>query len=95
MTAESSTPRRRNNLTDEDIQKIVTAINGHDQNCKFTGVDPDDLKEAIEFYKNFNELMKNSKKTVFDTLLKLGVGAICALLLLGLLAKFGKISITG
>lgn len=95
MTTESSTPRRRNNLTDEDIQKIVTAINGHEQSCKFDGVSPDDLKEAVEFYKNFNELMKNSKKTVLDTFLKLGVGAICSLLLLGLLVKLGKISING
>lgn len=95
MTIEPVLPRRRNNLTDDDVNRIVTAMALHKQSCKFDGVSPDDLKEAVEFYKNFNELMKNSKKTVLDTFLKLGVGAVCSLIILGLLVKFGKISING
>lgn len=95
MADEQVTPRRRNNLTDEDINRIVSAMALHTQSCKFDGVNPDDLKEAVEFYKNFNELMKNSKKTVLDTFLRLGVGAVCSLIILGLLVKFGKISING
>lgn len=95
MADEQTTPRRRNNLTDDDVNRIVTALALHTQSCKFDGVSPDDLREAVEFYKNFNELMKNSKKTVLDAFLKLGVGAVCSLIILGLLVKFGKISING
>lgn len=95
MPTETSIPRRRNNLTEEDIQNIVSALKQHNVECRFERIDPNDLRESVEFYKNVNEALSNSKKTALNTLVKLGVTGICTLLLLGLLVKFGKINLGG
>jgi len=50
-------------------------------------VKPDDLKEAIRFYKNLNQIMEQSGKTIRTLTLTLGFGVIASLLLLGLWAK--------
>jgi hypothetical protein len=50
-------------------------------------VKPDDLKEAIKFYKNMNQIMEQSGKTIRTLTLTLGFGVIASLLLLGLWAK--------
>jgi hypothetical protein len=50
-------------------------------------VKPDELKEAIRFYKNMNQIMEQSGKTIRTLALTLGFGAIFSLLILGIWAK--------
>ena len=50
-------------------------------------VKPEELKEAVKFYKNMNQIMEQSGKTIRTLTLTLGFGVMASLLLLGLWAK--------
>jgi len=76
------------NLTDADVANIVNALNDSKHTeCRFGDIEVDDLKEAVQFYKNFNKLMADSGSTIWKTVLVLGVGGVCSLLLLGFWTK--------
>ena len=80
--------RRTRNLTNEDIEEIVRQVNQSKHlDCRFTNISTDDLEEAVEFYRNFNKLMAESGSTIWKTVLVLGVGGVCSLLLLGIYSK--------
>ena len=80
--------RRRRNLTADDIEELVHRINASKHlDCRFHGISNTDLEEAVEFYKNFNKLMAESGNTIWKTVLVLGVGGLCSLILLGIYSK--------
>jgi type IV secretory pathway component VirB8 len=83
------TPDRRTRvLTQEDIEAIGAEIaRQYHAQCRFTEISSDDLLSAVRFYKNFNEAMENSKKTVWNTILVLGVGGVISLIILGIFVK--------
>ena len=86
--AKSYIERRSRNLTDADIEELVTQINkARHLDCRFDSISNDDLEEAVEFYKNFNKLMAESGSTIWKTVLVLGVGGFCSLILLGIYSK--------
>lgn len=71
-------------LTDEDVTAIAEAISEHHKECQCRyDIEPEDLKAAINFYKHFNSIMEDSKRTVRHTVLKLIVAAIMFLIVLG------------
>jgi type IV secretory pathway component VirB8 len=80
--------RRSKVLTQEDIEAIGTEIaRQYHMQCRFDQISNDDLKAAVTFYKNINEAMENSKKTIWNTILVLGVGGVLSLILLGIFVK--------
>lgn len=79
---------RERNLTEADIEALVKKINEVKHlDCRFDKVASTDLEEAVEFYKNFNKLMAESGNTIWKTVLVLGVGGLCSLILLGIYSK--------
>ena len=79
---------RERNLTEEDIDALVKKINEVKHlDCRFSTISNGDLEEAVEFYKNFNKLMAESGSTIWKTVLVLGVGGLCSLILLGVYSK--------
>jgi hypothetical protein len=50
-------------------------------------VAPDDLKEAIKFYKNFNRMMAESGRTLRGLVVTLGFSTVVGLIVLGLWAE--------
>jgi len=87
-SSRSSVERRHRNLTDADIQELVTQINNAKHlNCRFNSIANDDLEEAVKFYKNFNSFMEDSKSTIWKAILVLGVGGTITLLILGFISK--------
>lgn len=64
-------------------QAIVAAMKDHEENCRFRGINPQELNEAVLFVRNFNLAMADSRKTVRNTMIKLFLGAIAALVMLG------------
>jgi hypothetical protein len=82
--------RRKRSLSDCDIEAIVAAIVAHDhQNCKFDGVTRDDLLEAVKFYKNFNDTVNSSKKTVLNAFLIMLITSLISLTAFGAFMKLG------
>ena len=80
--------RRTRNLTDADIEELVIQINAsRHMDCRSDAISSSDLEEAVEFYKNFNKLMAESGSTIWKTVLVLGVGGLCSLILLGIYSK--------
>lgn len=80
-----SQERRRRNLTQGDIDAIVSGLEQciHSK-CKFGEVKVEDMEEAIKFYTNFNKFMEESKTTVWKTLLTLGVSGLMIVIMLGI-----------
>ena len=76
-------------LSDEDIRAIVNAmVGGTEHNpCRFTDTSPDDLHEAIMFYKKFNRMIEDSQGVVWKTFLALITTGTFGLLILGVIAK--------
>jgi hypothetical protein len=82
--------RRKRSLSDCDIDAIVAAIVAHDHaNCKFDGVTRDELFEAVKFFKNFNDTVKSSKKTVLNAFLILLITSLISLTAFGAFVKLG------
>jgi hypothetical protein len=82
--------RRKRSLSDCDIDAIVAAIVAHDHSmCKFDGVTRDDLLEAVRFYKNFNDTVNSSKKTVLNAFLIMLITSLISLTAFGAFMKLG------
>lgn len=82
--------RRKTTLTEDDIEAIALAV------CKLQvtppcecPVDVEDLREAIRFFKNVNDFLDGSKRTVWNTILTLTVVGIIGLVSLGIWHKSG------
>lgn len=74
-------------MTDADIEAIVKAMQATtDSHCRYD-VAPDDLAEAVRFFKNVNEALENSRRTVWNTLLVLIITGLFALLGVGFWSK--------
>lgn len=62
--------RRKMALTKADIEAIVDAVYKRHEDaavshlCRFDQLDPEMAKEALAFFKSFNEAMSDTKKTV-------------------------------
>jgi hypothetical protein len=65
-------------IREEDIEEVVRI---HHE------VAPDDLKEAIKFYKNFNRMMSESGRTLRGLVVTLGFSTVIGLIVLGLWAE--------
>lgn len=86
------------NLTDDDIKAIVLAIKGEEghgkckfSECPFNSVDPKDLQESVQFYKNFNAVFGKTGNIIWTTILVAGVGGAFTLLALGVIAKIKQL----
>jgi len=91
IEAEVYEPRRKRNLTNEDIDAIVAAlIRSHTESCRFSTIDPEDLSEAIKFYKNFNKMVSEGKSTIMKAVLILIIGGFAGIVWLGFVTKVHK-----
>jgi hypothetical protein len=91
--APSQERRQGRTLSDADIKLIVEEMNRfryHD--CRFDTIQLEDLKEAVKFYKNFNEIMSDSKRTILKTLLSISVVGLLTVIIIGAAAKMRDIS---
>lgn len=86
-------------LTEADAELIKAIVESvmHDKasnctehTCQFEAVNPDDLEEAVKFYRKFNEAMDDSKSVVRRAIIVLIVGGISALLGVGFWANVKK-----
>ena len=78
----------KRNLTDEDIEALVTALekkSGH--SCRFDNVSADDLGEAVTFYKNFNNIVSEGKTTARKTLVVITVTGAVGIAVAGAVVK--------
>jgi hypothetical protein len=93
MEKERIPDRRSRVLTDSDIAAIADEVSrqAHIQ-CRFTKISSEDLAAAVTFYKNFNDIMEDSKKTIWKSVIVLGVGGVFTLVLLGILTKLKTLS---
>lgn len=65
-------------VREEDIEEVVRI---HHE------VAPEDLKEAIKFYKNFNRMMSESGRTLRGLVVTLGFSTVVGLIVLGVWAE--------
>ena len=72
-------------LTDADIAAIASALN-HGA-CRFDGITEEDLTEAVNFYKNMNEALTTSKKTLWNTFLVFSLTTMLTLMGWGVVMK--------
>jgi len=88
MTPPAEHNRRSKNLTEEDLVNIVNALNeSRRHECRFVGIEDGDLKAAIDFYKNINAILTDSKATIRRTLLVLILTTICGFTAAGVILK--------
>jgi hypothetical protein len=78
-------------LTESDLQMIKLIVQEtqlHAANCRFDTIERNDLEEAVRFYRNFNTMMEDSKKTIRNTFL-----GILVLIFVGLMTEgfWGKL----
>lgn len=97
--AEKQYHERRNVLTESDaelIKAIVESVlhakssNCDNHECRFEAVNPEDLEEAVKFYRKFNEAMDDSKSVVRRTVITLIVAGVSVLLGVGFWANVKK-----
>ncbi len=85
----------RRKFTDDDVKHfaaaIVSALKEHETNCRFRGIDVQELNDAVSFIRNFNLAMADSRKTVRNTIIKLVIGALAALVMFGAGVQIKKI----
>jgi len=85
---EVSHQRRAKNLTEEDLANIVNALNENRKHeCRFVGIEDEDLRAAIDFYKNINAILTDSKATIRRTLLVIILTAICGFTAAGVILR--------
>lgn len=73
-------------LTDADIAALVEAFAGEGHPCRFNNIDPDDLSHSVEFYKNWNKVLTDSRNVAGKTLVVVMVTGLISLLGWGVLA---------
>ena len=57
-------------LTDADIDALVAAF-GNRHECRFPDIEPEVMREAVHFYRNWNKVLDDSKGVVGKTILVL------------------------
>ena len=72
-------------LTDGDIEAIAQALSH--STCRFEGITEEDLTEAVNFYKNMNEALTTSKKTLWNTFLVFSLTTMLTLMGWGVVMK--------
>jgi len=79
---------RNSRLSREEIKEIAREL-AHYQyhNCKFSGIEPEQLHAALRFYRHVDNLMIESGSTIRKTILVAGVGGLLSMLLLGIYSK--------
>ena len=80
-------------LTDEEIQKLAVEVSNNISlnihgNCTFKDINPNDLEEAVKFYKNFNSMMEDGKRTMLKTIISLSITGLFVLIAAGTVSKF-------
>ena len=85
MSTEFTERRTHRTLTDADIAAILDAFSS--TACKFDGVTKEDLVEAVNFYKNMNEALTTSRKTLWNTFLVFTLTGLLTLLTYGTVMK--------
>lgn len=78
-------------LTDDDVTKLVTALRPEIHVCRFGDIDPDDMRHSVEFFKNVNAAMTDTKSIIRKTLIVLFIGGIVSLVGLGVWEKIKHI----
>jgi hypothetical protein len=71
-------PCRLARIAENDIEDVIRI---HHE------VEPEDLKEAIKFYKNFNRMMADSSRTLRGLIITLGFSTVVGLIVLGAWAE--------
>jgi hypothetical protein len=80
--------RRKRMLSDDDIEAIAQALAKHSHDsCRFEGLTRDDVLEAVKFYRNFNDTVSSSKKTVLNAVLVIVITGLISLTSFGVIAK--------
>lgn len=86
-------------LSEDDAERIKTIIesalhaklsNREAHECRFESVKPEDLEEAVKFYRKINEALDDSKSVVRRTIITLIVGGISVLIGAGFLVNIKK-----
>ena len=85
-------------LSDTDLEALAGVLQSHHA-CRFSRVSiediedmtrvhheikPEDLREAVKFYTNFNNAMRDSKKTVRSLIVTLGFTTVVGLIAAGI-----------
>lgn len=73
------------NLTDGDVQAIVKEINNH--SCRFSSIEPDDIREAVVFYKNVNRVLCETKSTARKTIVVMIITGAIGIFVAGAIVK--------
>lgn len=85
--------RRGRNLTEADIDALVTALRNDTAHiCRFGDLDPKIMAEAMQFYQNFNAVFGESGKIIWRTVLTCGVGGFIIIVGMGVVAKIKEIA---
>jgi hypothetical protein len=74
-------------LTDDDIKKLVDALKTEGHVCRFSDIDPSDLRHSVEFFKNVNEAMNDTRNIIRKTLIVLFIGGLVSLVSFGVWEK--------
>lgn len=85
MSGEFFERRTSRTLTDADIDAIASAFAA--KSCKFNDITSEDLTEAVNFYKNMNEALTTSRKTLWNTFLVFTLTGILTLITYGAVTK--------
>jgi F420-0:gamma-glutamyl ligase len=85
---EDSTTAGARNFTDEDIVALVrTVISNTEHSCRFDRINPDDLDEAVKFYKNFNKIVTEGTTTARKTLVVITITSAVGIAVAGFFDK--------
>lgn len=79
--------RRVSILTEEDIARISTVVAELQRGHAFCPVNPDELEEAVQFYRNVNAFFNTTKRTLWNTFIILTFTSILGLIGLGIVTK--------
>ena len=79
-------------LTDADIAALVQAFDAGkslqtaDAHCRYD-IPPEELKEMVRLAKNWNQILENGQKTLWNTVIVLVITGLFTLLGLGAIAR--------
>ena len=85
MAEEYHERRVTRTLTEGDIEAIAQVLSH--STCRFDGITEEDLTEAVNFYKNMNEALTTSKKTLWNTFLVFALTTMLTLMGWGAVMK--------
>jgi len=81
--------RRTRNLTEDDIEAIIRAIDErHGHVCRFNRITEDDVYESVKFFKYLNEIMTNGRNIAAKTVLVLLITFLFGVLGAGIVSKW-------